>query len=403
MQNENTTASAPAQALSERMGAIPTVADLLKNYGWSVEEGVSHNTIAAALEATAHVEIVEQKVEAKKLTLRERRLDLGTMMTTPPPPIDMVLRGLPLGACGVIIGAGGVGKSMEILHIAAVVATGHDDLGCLLDDGEHHTGRVVYLAGEDDDTIIHHRVRAFAEHLAEERRENVIAAIGENVDIVPLVGTAPVLLNAKGEANETALAEIREAASGTRLLVIDPLRQFHAAEEVDNGAMTTLSKAFARIAHEEKCSIIVVHHVNKASVKDDYDDAHAASGASAITDNARWVMLVRKLSEKQHEALDLDGEHWEYLRQKLVKANYAALGPEHILRRGEGGVLSQIMVRERDIVTETITKITGGPVQRPHHEIYDEGDDALDPTTGEPFPLKTWTRGYEDADLFGAV
>jgi len=54
---------------------------------------------------------------------------------------------------------------------------------------------------------------------------------------------------------------------------------------------------------------------------------------------------------------------------------------------------------DAEVEVEADTQITG-PVQRPEHQIYDEGDDALDPTTGEPFPRR---RGYEDADLFGAA
>jgi|GEM_PF-2498327 len=306
-----------------------------------------------------NVSMQQAKIAAKPLTLLERALDLGAMMATPAPQIDMVLRGLPLGSYGVILGSGGVGKSMLVLHIAAAVATAHDDLECLLDDGERRIGRVVYLTGEDDDLIIHHRIRAFAEHVKEESRPDLIAAMRERVKIVPLVGTAPVLLDPKGYLGEAALAQIRSAAKGSRLLVIDPLRQFHAADETDNGMMTTLSKALVRIAHEERCSIIVVHHVNKASAKDDYDDAHAASGASAITDNARWVMLVRRLSDKQHEAAGLDGEPWNYLRNKLVKANYAALGPEHRLRRCDGGVLASVMDRERDVLAEVVGRMGG--------------------------------------------
>lgn len=137
------------------------------------------------------------------------------MMTTQPPPIDCVLRGLPLGSVGVILGTGGVGKSMLVLHVAHAVATGHDDLGCLLDKGETKTGRVVYLEGEDGAEIIHHRLHAFADHVAVERHDDVVRLMDERVDIVPLVGSAPTILHGGGNLNETAVAQIREAATKT--------------------------------------------------------------------------------------------------------------------------------------------------------------------------------------------
>ena len=387
---------ADVQAARERLAAVArvqgrSVNDILIAAGWDGAAKPHYAIIADALDATEGVGIMESTTaeteSAKTPTLRERRLDLGVMMTTQPPQIDMVLRGLPLGSIGVILGSGGVGKSMLVLHIAAAVATGHDDLGCLLADGDRRTGRVVYLTGEDDDLIVHYRIRAFAEHVGEDRRQALLNAMRESVDIVSLVGSAPTLVDCKGLANETALAQVREAAKGTRLLVIDPLRQYHSADENDNGAMTTISKALAKIAHEERCAVILVHHVSKNGSKDEDADAAMSRGASAITDNARWVMGLKKLSDAQHETAGLDGEAWQYLQSRLVKANYTALGGGTILHRCYGGVLAQVLIRPVDVevVVKHIVGTSASP-QRPDTVVYDDGSGDLDPATGEPFP-----------------
>ncbi len=296
-----------------------------------------------------NVTVKSDKIEAAKpKPLLARKLDIAVMMTTKPKPIDMVLHGLPLGSVGVILGSGGVGKSMLVLHIAHAVATGRDDLGnCLLGNNPNShkktrtAGRVVYLAGEDAEDIIHHRVHAFVKHVQVSQRANVVASFAQNVAIVPLVGIAPSLLTTRGELIDDAVASIREAAHGARLLVIDPLRQFNAGDENDNGMMTTLIKAIAQIAHEERCAIIIVHHVSKAGAKGD-PDASMSRGAVAITDNARWVLALGKLSKRRCEDLKLAREAWRYVGVGKVKANYAAIGKATILVRGAGGVLEPL-------------------------------------------------------------
>ena len=391
----------------ERLRAVAaetatTVGALLTAVGWNGDGTPSDATIAAAIEMVKDVRIDEGRAAesvTKTPALRDLRLNIGTMMTTEPEPIDMVLRGLPLGSVGVILGSGGVGKSMLVLHVAHAVATGHDDLGCLLDDGDRTTGRVVYLAGEDDDLVIHHRLRAFANHLEPERRDENVRSMAERVDIVPLVGCAPSLLDGAGRLNAAAIAQVREAARGTRLLVIDPFRQFHSGDENDNGAMTTLIKALAQIAHEEHCTIIIVHHVSKAGAKDEEGDAAMSRGATAITDNARWVMALGKISDAIHERLGLPGESWRYLRTRRVKANYAALGGVTILVRSEGGVLAPMPTPAACDMVETIAQMTGHALVE-SEPVYDDGE-SLDPRTGDAFPQQP--RGYEDRDLFGAA
>jgi RecA-family ATPase len=328
--------------------------DFVRKYGqWTERENATAEQTERALHEAQKI-VVPSVAPVCAGKLRQRRVDLRHMLTTKPVPIDMVLHGLPLGSLGVVLGSGGVGKSMMMLSVAHAVATGTDTLGCLLPkERVTHSGRVVYLAGEDDSQIIHLRTHAFASAM----REDVVDQMEAMIDIVPLVGTAPALLDVMGNANEGALAEIREAAKGTRLLIIDPLRQFHSGDENDNGMMTTLSKALAKIACEERCSIIVVHHTSKAGAKDEDADAAASRGASAITDNARWVMALRKLSEKTMEDLGLLPPAWRYVTTRKVKANYAALGDATILTRGNGGIFAPTPVLRRDALAETIPAV----------------------------------------------
>lgn len=94
-----------------------TRADLLISFGWNREGEVPPDVIATALDATADVDVVASAIvvpatpttePVKPLPLRAKRVVIGSMITTPAPQIDMVLRGLPLGSYGVISGSGGI-------------------------------------------------------------------------------------------------------------------------------------------------------------------------------------------------------------------------------------------------------------------------------------------------------
>lgn len=209
----------------------------------------ARNRIAAGIgDATDDAVIAEhalrsaKQIEAQQrptTSLRARRVSIRDMIMKKPEPIDMVLEGLPVGALGVVLGQGGIGKSIAMMMMSYAVAIGTDPLGCLLPDirvTQH--GRVVRLCGEDDKNIMHHRMHAFGRTMP----EDIIAAMDERIDDIPLVGSAPTLMDSAGNLDQTALALIREAAKGTRLLIIDPLRQFHAGDENDNGMMTVLIK-----------------------------------------------------------------------------------------------------------------------------------------------------------------
>ncbi|WP_349357042.1 AAA family ATPase, partial [Escherichia coli] len=65
--------------------------------------------------------------------------------------------------------AGGAGKSMLALQLAAQIAGGPD----LLDVGELPTGPVIYLPAEDPPAAIHHRLHALGAHLTAEQRQAV--------------------------------------------------------------------------------------------------------------------------------------------------------------------------------------------------------------------------------------
>lgn len=113
-------------------------------------------------------------------------LDLRRAVECTPPPLDFVLPGLKSGTVGALVSPGGTGKTMLALQAAVTIAGGPDTLG-LANMGatwERGAGRVVFLTGEDPDSVLSARVHAIGRILTQRERE----AVFENLSIATLMG-----------------------------------------------------------------------------------------------------------------------------------------------------------------------------------------------------------------------
>lgn len=88
-----------------------------------------------------------------------------------------------------------------------------------------------------------------------------------------------------------------------KLVLIDPLRDFHSLEEKDSGEMNRLLRPLQRYAKEHKAAVVIVHHVRKKQ-KDDGSGSDDASyspedmrGSSALHGIADGVLMVTPLAE----------------------------------------------------------------------------------------------------------
>lgn len=211
-------------------------------------------------------------------------LDFAQLATTDAPPRDEVLPGLVAGSVGGIIATGGSRKSYFALQTAAAVAGGVDTLGI----APRATGRVVLLALEDQQQIIHERSRALAKNWS----ADVVERVHENLEIWPLVGAGANLLN------PVFLAWLRLKIEGARLVIIDTMRRIHQLDENDNGEMSAVLAVFEQLCAELSVTVIFLHHTAKGSER---GDAQASRGASALTDNARWILRLDNMKADEAE------------------------------------------------------------------------------------------------------
>ena len=207
-----------------------------------------------------------------------------------PAPIRFIFPGLPYGVVGSIISPGGVGKSAFALSLACQVAGGP----CLTGLPTDEIGKVVYVAGEDPENVIEHRLFAIGEHCNQVERQT----IDENLTVIPASAENLDILSTKTQEHFLKLA------TGASLLILDTLRVIHSADENDSGAMSNVVGHLKRIANQTGCSIIFLHHTNKNSMNTGGGNEQQASrGSSVLVDNIRWQGFLTKMPEDMFKDL----------------------------------------------------------------------------------------------------
>ena len=272
-------------------------------------------------------------------------IDLRAAFENEPPVLDFIWPGFLAGTVGALVAPGATGKSFWALEAAMSIAcsvAGGDLVGL----APAHTGRVVYLAGEDPPPALVCRVHAIGQHLNQQARE----AVAENLILEPIVGKRPNVMD------DRHLARIIEFCAGARLIVLDTLSRIHTLDENSNGDMARLVATLEHVAANTGASVLYLHHVSKGSAREGQtDQQQAARGASALIDNARWCGFVARMNEDEamrlsdrgydREAIGNDRRGY-FVRFGVSKQNYDCTPIDRWYARHSGGVLLPVELVE---------------------------------------------------------
>jgi hypothetical protein len=226
------------------------------------------------------------------------------------------------GYISLIVGPGGVAKSMLQLIAAISVATGRDLLGL----GPVHQCNALVINNEDDENELRRRIAAIV--------------IGFEIDPEELDGTLftisgymqPVRLALHIESSvyrspslDLIAALVEEKSIGA--LFADPFISTHTAPENDNNAMDQVVSMYKALAGKLGVAINIAHHTRKASgdAEAHAGDAEAGRGASAIKDAARAAVTIARMGKKTAEKLGIPDEcRGDHIRMDVGKMNFAA-------------------------------------------------------------------------------
>lgn len=285
-----------------------------------------------------------------------RPLDIAQLLTRDPPALDEVLPGLPAGTVGMLAGPGGVGKTMLELQLAVSLAAGAARCDGLLsawggDRLSDAPARVVLVAAEEPAEVIWLRLRSVVRFLAlsddlydaltpDELNRRLCA----NLCIHALGGEARLqLIDERLQPTRHASA-LLQASEGARLVLLDPLRQLHLADENSSQAMSALVSVFKRLASQSGAALVYAHHTSRAAQQLGLEQADAARGSTALTADARWQL---NLSPLRRDAASAHGVSATLAQQHallhLAKSNYAPHRAPLLLQRQAQGVLRAVV------------------------------------------------------------
>lgn len=279
-----------------------------------------------------------------------RKMDILKALGTSPPVPDHVLPGLPTGSVGALVAPGGTGKTVFLLQTAVAQAIGQlvfDGLFGLEALSNVSPAKVVIVVAEEGFDVMHLRLHAVVSSLFsqthplldQDARDRICSLLSANLHLYPLAGATRLLIDGRDTTGD-GLETLREMASGSRLLIIDPLRQFHTGDENDSWAMTAVVQGLQSIATEHNCAVLAAHHTNKAATFNGQGDlASASRGSAAFTDGVRWQLNLSPLNDQLGAAYGISkGDLTHHVRLDLAKANYLPPQATQVLRRGPGGV-----------------------------------------------------------------
>ena len=151
-----------------------------------------------------------------------------------------------------------------------------------------HSGRVVYLAGEDPPPALVRRVHAIGQHLGHAARQ----AIAENLVLEPIMGKRMDIMN------KAHLRRVIEDGAGARLIVLDTLSRIHALDENSNGNMAHLVAVLEHVAATTGASVLYLHHVSKGSAREGQTDQQQAARWRIGVDRQRQVVWLRRSHDR---------------------------------------------------------------------------------------------------------
>ena len=276
---------------------------------------------------------IEREAKASSIWMPalEDRFSL-TELDEPPLPMKFVVEPyLPAGCAAILTGAGGTNKTGLMTAFAIHTCTGAELFASKVTEGA-----ALYVSAEDRRAVLHRHVFANSRLLTYTQRELVTARL----HVKDTVGLGFHLTrHIDGQTDVAAdIGQLVEYCNGIpdlRLICLDTLSRLNGGEE-NNEDLARFIEAMERIARETGAAVVASHHSGKAQMRADTNDQYAGRGGSALSDNARSVMHITRLTTDSNgvpsngTALIAEGR---LLRLSHVKSNYATAAADRYLER----------------------------------------------------------------------
>lgn len=148
-----------------------------------------------------------------------------------------------------------------------------------------------------------------------------------------------------------------------RLVILDPLRNFHAEDENDSGALLRMLAPLRRWAVDNDSAFVVVHHTNKPKEGQTTFSANDMRGSSAMFGIADGVLICTPKQLEQQLKIDATFKRargWEYNIQ-LGAYDFKDVGGTEVLSSNDQKVLQAYSKGELFSVDDVASKLNLRP------------------------------------------
>lgn len=270
-----------------------------------------HDTIIEAQEQLRAIE--KDKGVKDKFPIRFLNEFGEDFLKCEPQPKPMLLSNgsigfLPKSIVGMLVGAGGVGKTHLLAQLAISVATGSKFLDTFAPTGHcgpNNMGNVFFGLGENQYDDIH-RVLYKASKELRTKTPGLLNEASKRIAPFSFCGQQASFLTPEGNPSryfKGLKMRLQDMApvGGWQMIILDPVSRLMGVDaETDNGVATVFISLLEELTIDlpGNPTVLFAHHVSKGTLQSDTKtNQSAARGASAITDGVRWQINYVKTRE----------------------------------------------------------------------------------------------------------
>jgi len=266
--------------------------------------------------------------------LEQSRDVIGISADDEPVQHNFIIPGLESGDVGIVGAPGGTGKSFLLLEIAMSVALGMALIPGMTVD---FVGPVRVLNFEEKRQSLKNRLIWICRYFG-------VDFPSDRLFVSSLSNSALRLVDANGNVDDEYVSFLKKQAEGVSLLIIDPLRLCHMADENNAGAMAMLMQVLKNIGEETGAGVLVAHHSSKASILNGQGNVQqSVRGSSALVDAARLVITLSRPKKNGESNL---------LELSWVKINsHPPIEPVTLMRVAGGVLVSAKLEHSIEIIS----------------------------------------------------
>jgi RecA-family ATPase len=265
-------------------------------------------------------EIPDDEASAPKLVF----IDMSRWDSEPAPRQEWsVCDRYPLRQCILFSGEGGAGKSIEQLHLSVATVLARDWLGITPEQGP-----AIFIDAEDDDKVLHRRLKAIAEHYD----ATITEMIRLGLHLVSWTGCDATLATVAhtGKIEPTSLyRQVLEAAGDIKpkMIGIAASANVFAGNENDRSQVQQFVGLLTRVGMAANGSVVLISHPSLTGINTE----SGLSGSTQWHNAVRARSLLRGVKPEAGEPLDSD------LRElQFKKNNYGPISESVLLRWNDG-------------------------------------------------------------------